>query len=125
MESNHIMSNEVYYKSCKSECLADCQEISLSVWQSTVPLNVEDLCKPGTYHDKFFEKNFQKIFAFEQYRIMVQEQYIPDLATSFANGSLCLEYVRKYVSLVTVESPTENVAKSQLEKVCISLISWE
>ena len=113
---NQIMSNEVYYKSCKSECLADCQEISLFIWQKTVPLNIVELCKDGTYFDRFFEQNFQKIFAFEHYQILVQEQYIPDLATRFSNGSLCLEYVRKYISLVSVESPTENVAKSQLDK---------
>ena len=113
---NQIMSNEVYYKSCKSECLADCKEISLSVWQRTAPLNIEELCKYGTYFHRFFEQNFQKIFAFEHYRIMVQDQYIPDLATSFSNGSLCLNYIRKYVSLVSVESPTENVAKSQMDK---------
>ena len=83
---NQIMSNEVYYKSCKSECLADCHEISLSIWQKTVPLNIVELCKDGTYFDRFFEQNFQKIFAFEHYQILVQEQYIPDLATSFSNG---------------------------------------
>ena len=112
---NQIMSSEVYYKSCKSECLADCKEISLSVWQRTAPLNIEELCKDGTYFDRFFEQNFQKIFAFEHYRIMVQDHYIPDLATSFSNGSLCLNYIRKYVSLVSVESPTENVAKSHMD----------
>ena len=112
---NQIMSNEVYYKSCKSECLADCKEISLSVWQRTAPLNIEELCKHGSYFHRFFEKNFQKIFAFEHYRIMVQDHYIPDLATSFSNGSLCLNYIRKYVSLVSVESPTENVAKSHMD----------
>ena len=113
---NQIMSNEVYYKSCKNQCLPDCKEMSLSIWQRTAPLNVLDLCRDQTYFHKFFEQNFQKIFAFERYRILIQKQQIPELPTAFSNGSLCVEYLSKYVSLVSVESPTENVAVSQLDK---------
>ena len=108
---NMIMSNIVYYKSCKSECVEDCQETSLSIWHRTVPLNTEDLCKDGTYFDAFFKKNFQKLFAFEHYRIMIEEHDIPDLATSLSNGTLCMSYIRNYISLVTVESPTKSVTK--------------
>ena len=113
---NRIMSDEVFYKNCKSECLADCQEMSLSIWQTTVPFNIEELCKGGAYFDRFFKENFQKIFAFEHYRSLVQQQHIPDLTTSLSNGSLCTDYVRKYVSFVSVESPTESVSKSQLDR---------
>ena len=59
---NEIMSNEVYYKSCKSECLADCKETSLSVWQRTVPLNVLDLCRDGSYFHSFFENSFERTY---------------------------------------------------------------
>ena len=39
--------------------------------------------------------------------------YIPlDLSTALSNGSLCLNYLKKYVSLVTVESPDKSVIKS-------------
>ena len=48
--------------------------------------------------------------------MLVQGQSTSDLATSFLNGSLCLNYIRNYVSFVSVESPTENVAKSQLDR---------
>ena len=112
---NKIMSDEVFYKNCKSECLADCQEISLSVWQKAVPLNIEELCREGAYFDKFLEQNFEKIFSFEYLRSFVQEQRIPDLASSLSNGSMCVDYVEKYVSFVSVESPTESVSKSQLD----------
>ena len=113
---NKIMSNEVYYKKCKLECLPNCRETSLAIWQRTFPLNVEELCKDNTYFDKFFKQNFQKIFAFEQYRILVQEQRIPDIAASLSNGSLCMDYLRRYVSFVSVESPTTSVSISKLEK---------
>ena len=32
------------------------------------------------------------------------------------NESFCKDYIKNYVSLVSVESPTENVAKSKLDK---------
>ena len=117
---NEIISNEVFYKSCKTECLADCQEMSLSVWQRTVPLNIDDLCKHGAFFDRFFKQNFQKIFPFEKYRSFIQDQHIPDLATISINESFCKDYIKNYVSLVSVESPTENVAKSKLDK----RVSW-
>ena len=84
--------------------------------QRSSPLNIKALCKDGTFFDKFFKQNLQRLFAFEHYRSMVQEQHIPDLATSLSNGSLCREYLQKYVSFVSVESPTESVPKSQLDR---------
>ena len=113
---NEIISNEVFYKKCKSECLEDCQEISLSVWQKTVPFDIKEHCKPGTYFDKFFQQNFQRLFAFEQYRALVEEKYIPNLAASFSNGTMCMDYVRRYVSFVSIESPTESISKSSLDR---------
>ena len=41
---------------------------------------------------------------------------LPELAKQFRNGSLCKEYVRNYVSFVSVESPTTSVIKSKREK---------
>ena len=112
---NRIMSDEVFYKRCKSECLPDCQEISLSLWQRSTPLNIEDLCKDGTFFDKFFEQNLQRLFTFEHYRSLFQEKNSPDLATSLSNGSLCTQYVTKYMASISIESPTETVSKSLLD----------
>ena len=78
-------------------------------------MNIEDLCKDGTYFDAFLKKNFLKLFAFEHYRILVTDEVVPDLTTSLSNGTLCVNYVRKYVSLVTVESPTKSITKVGLE----------
>ena len=57
---NKIMSDEVYYKTCKSECLPDCRETSLTIWQRTVPLNVEKLCRDGTFLTGFSMKTFKR-----------------------------------------------------------------
>ena len=113
---NQIMSNEVYYKACKWECQEDCKETSLSIWQTTYPFNIEELCRDGTYFAKFFKKHFQSIFAFKHYKALIQGQSIRDLKISLSNGSACIDYIRKYVSFVSVESPTESVFKSQLDK---------
>ena len=113
---NEIMSNIIYYKKCKKECLEDCQEISLAMWHRSVPLNTEELCKDSTYFDDFFLKNFQKLFVFENYQMLVKEQSTLDLALSLSNGSLCMRYINKYIAFVSVESPTKSVTKSHRDQ---------
>ena len=113
---NEIISNEVFYKQCKTKCLENCQDISLSVWQKTVPFDIKELCKQGTYFDKFFRQNFQRLFAFEQYRLLVEEKYVSNLADTFKNGTVCINYIRKYISFVSIESPSESVFKSSMDK---------
>ena len=112
---NQIMSNEVYYKACKWECQEDCEEISLSMWQTTYPFYIEELCKDGAYFERFFKEHFQNIFVFEHYRTLIQGQSFDDLTSSLSNGSACMNYIRKYVSFVSVESPTESVSKSHMD----------
>lgn len=111
---NEIVSNEFFYKDCRSECLMDCQETSLSMWQTTYPLKTKALCE-GSYFQSFFKEKFETIFAFENYQMLVQGRPQSDLSTALANGTLCLTYLEKYVSLVTVESPTKSVSKSRRE----------
>ena len=113
---NQIMSNIIYYKMCKSHCLEDCQHTSLAMWHSTIPLETKDICKNGAYFDIFFKKNFQRLFAFESYQILIQRQSTIDLATSLSNGSLCTTYIKKYVAFVSIESPTKSVTKSHLDQ---------
>ena len=113
---NEIMSNIVFYKKCKTECLEDCQETSFSMWHNTFPLDAETLCKDNTYFDKFFSQNFQRLFAFKNYEMLLKKQSTLDLETSLQNGSLCTTYLNEYVSLVSVESPTKSVTKSQRDQ---------
>ena len=96
--------------------MEDCEETSLSVWHKSVPFDIKKVCEPSAYFDKFFKQNFQRIFAFESYRVLVHEKRTPDLATSLSNGSLCEWYIRNYVSFVSVESPTESISKSTLDQ---------
>ena len=111
---DQIMSNQLYYKECQTECLVDCQETSLSIWHDSVPLNTHVLCK-GSYFESFFRQRFASIFAFESYQMLVQGKAVSDLKMALENGSLCVKYLENYVSLVTVESPEKSIIKSMRE----------
>ena len=90
--------------------------MALTTWHTFFPLNLEEICQEGHIIYKHFEQTFQQHFAFESYKVLVERGSIPDLATSYANGSLCKDFVRNYVSFVSVESPSTSVMKSRREK---------
>ena len=113
---NTIVSDIVYHKNCKSECYEDCKETSFATWHSTVPLDAEDLCKYNTFFDRFMKQNFQRLFAFESYQMLLNGEEPSQLAASLSNGTLCMNYIRKYVSFISVESPTKSVTKSHRDQ---------
>ena len=113
---DEVMSNIIFYKECKTQCLEDCKEDSLSIWHSSLPLNSDALCKDKTYFDRFFKQNFQRLFALENYQMLIREQSTLDLALRLNNGSLCINYINKYVSLLSVETPTKGVTKSHRDQ---------
>ena len=45
--------------------------------------------------------------------ITIEGKSQPDLYTSFKNGSLCKDYLRNFAALVSVESPTDTVIRSE------------
>ena len=79
-------------------------------------IDTDEQCKENSFLYQHFLHTFQQNFAFESYRVLVEKGFLPELATQFRNGSLCKEYVRNYVSFVSVESPTTSVIKSKREK---------
>ena len=111
-----VMSDELFYKQCQDACLEDCEEVALTIWHTIFPLNFEEVCKEGSLIYENIHQTFSKHFAFENYRTLVESKSIPDLSTSYANGSLCKAFVQKYVSLLTVESPSTSVIRSRREK---------
>ena len=113
---DEVMSNIIFYKECKTQCLEDCEENSLSIWHNSLPLDSDTLCKDKTYFDRFFKDNFQRLFALENYQMLIREQSTLDLALRLNNGSLCISYINKYVSLVSVETPTKGVTKSHRDQ---------
>ena len=80
------------------------------------PLDLEDICKLGKFMSQHLEHSFSKHFAFEAYETLVEGGSLPDLETSLANGTLCRNYVKKYLAFVSVSSPTGSVIKTVRDK---------
>jgi hypothetical protein len=80
------------------------------------PINEEKICFDYTFHGLYFRRNFQKHFAFHNYKTLVENGSIPDLVTSFANGSLCKDYIRNYAALVTMNSPSSKIIITKRDK---------
>jgi uncharacterized membrane protein len=113
-----IMSDEAQYKKCR--CFEDCQETVLTTWQSYQPLDLKDVCRKGSFLDKSLEYTFSQHFAFQNYITLVEQGSLPDLITSFSNGSLCMDFVSNFISFVTIESPTSSVIRSKRESYTVS-----
>ena len=72
-------------------------------------INIDRTCSEDSFLGLNFKHNFQKYFAFHNYKTLVEEGSIPDLVSSYLNGSLCFDYVRKYVAFVDVNSPSSQI----------------
>ena len=115
-----IITDEAEYKKCSAHCLEDCQEIGLTVWHSSYPLNLEDVCKKGRFLDQHLESTFSQQFAFDGYKTLVEGGSLPELVKSFANGSLCKEFVENFIAFVSIESTTTSVVNSKRESYTVS-----
>ena len=111
-----VMSDGKFYKQCQNDCLEDCEETALTIWHNLFPLNLEEVCKEGHMIYEHLNQTFQKHFAFESYMVLVEGGSIPNLAASYANGTLCKSFVKNYISFVSVESPSTSTIRSRREK---------
>ena len=110
------MANHANYKQCRASCIEECEDIAYTTWYTIIPLELNEVCQEGTKMHVHFEQYFANHFAFESYKSLVEDRTIPDIASSYANGSLCKSYVQNYISFISVESPTTSVIKSIREK---------
>ena len=112
-----IMSNETNYKHCSANCLEDCHETSsMTILTNIFPLDIDDLCKEGNSFHQYFMKTYKQHFAFQSYKTLVDGKCLPDLAMSLSNGSLCKDYVAKYVAFVGIDSPSRSVMSLKRDK---------
>ena len=111
-----ILTHEANYKKCPEKCVEDCSGMPMAIIASYLPINTNDACKRGSVFDKHFVRSLRQHFAFENYRTLITgDGQIPDLSTSMANGSLCSNFIKKFVSIIKVESPTSTITKSARE----------
>ena len=112
-----IISDDAEYKKCKTQCLRNCKETVYMVLPGYVPLDVEPMCNMESLYYQHFQKSFKKHFSFHSYKTLVEGGSIPDLLTSFNNGSLCEHYVRDYVAFVSIDSPTTIIATGKDRRI--------
>ena len=111
-----IMSHDTHYWGCKYKCLKDCDEVEYIVLPEYFPIDLNKACFEKSFLGVHFKRYFRKHFAFQTYKTLVEEGSIPDLATSYDNGSLCKDYVTSYVAFVSVDSPTKKVILTKRDK---------
>ena len=101
-----IISDDTYYQKCKFNCSKNCHETEFQVYSTEITLDMNNVCNPTSFHYQHFKHNFGKHFAFHSYKILVDGGDVPDLQTSYTNGSLCKDYVQNFVAYVSIDSPT-------------------
>ena len=84
----------------KYKCLKNCEETEYIVIPEIFPLDSKSACQFGSFHLQHFEHAFGNHFSFQSYKALIEGKSIDDLATSFANGTLCQQYVENYVGYV-------------------------
>ena len=108
-----ILSEETNYKECPEQCIEDCEGIPMTVVTTYIPINPKDICKEGNFIHQQLIQSSRQHFAFENYKALVTGGgTIPDLQSSLTNGSLCFQFIEKFVAIVSVESPTNTITKS-------------
>ena len=80
------------------------------------PLDLNDICKMGKFMSEHLEYSFSKHFAFEAYETLVEGGSIPDLQKSLTNGSFCKNYVKNFISFVSVSSPGASIIRTLRDK---------
>ena len=80
------------------------------------PLDLNNICKKGKFMSEHLEYSFSKHFAFEAYETLVEGGSIPDLQKSLTNGSLCKNYVKNFISFVSVSSPGTSIIRTLRDK---------
>ena len=117
-----ILTKESNYKQCSSKCMEDCSGMPMTMVTSYIPINTDEACKTDSYLEKHFIHSSRQHFTFEIYRSLIEgDGQIPDLETNMANGSLCRNFISKFVGIVIIESPTDSITKSARD-VRITLI---
>ena len=120
-----IMSTREFYKACSKDCLEDCNGIQLSWEKSYQPINIEKICRQGSVLHKFLMQSAKQHFSNDHYERLTagnKEQflYLDNIMRkrqmSDHYKTLCKQFVQKYVSIVTVESPTDVIALISREK---------
>ena len=103
-----IMSDETHYKNCSDHCLEDCKGTSYVSFPSYVPINFEETCGQSPFVELFqhLYKSYEQIDWYENV-----DMGLPKWKWNMEK--FCRDYIQKYISIVTVETPTSTIIKSK------------
>ena len=115
--SDMIMSDETHYKNCSDQCLEDCKGTSYVAFPSYVPINFEEICGQPLFV-ALFAQLYNSYEQVDWYENITMGKPLNGIPPFYQNGSekFCEDYVHRYVSIVTIETPTSTVIKSRKVK---------
>ena len=120
--------------------MEDCEGMFMAVSTSFIPINTDELCKPGSLLDKHFKRSSRQHFPFKHHEALVSDdekmtlsemnnneirnlrkelnlsmvefsandiqsesnENKKTLLESMTDGSMCKEFVQKYVKILSV-----------------------
>ena len=107
-----VISDERNYKNCTDQCLEDCRGTSYVAIPSYVPIDLKQTCKQPIFK-AFFEKLYSHLEPEMYFDHMTMGKWA-NLDDYFKRiPELCQDYVSKYISILTVETPVNSVVKAK------------
>ena len=107
-----FMDDERNYKNCKDQCLEDCGTTSYAAIPSYVPIDPKQTCAQPIFKaifEKLYDNNKHEMY-FEHMTMGKWKNWRDSLKRE---TYLCQEYVSKYISILTVETPVDSVVKAK------------
>ena len=109
-----IISDARNYKKCKDQCLVDCTSTSYVAIPSYVPIDPKQTCgqpKFKAIFQRLYTNHYNELWF--EHMTMGKWKSWNDQRADERSMNLCLEYVSKYVSILTVEAPVDSVIKAK------------
>jgi hypothetical protein len=116
-----IMSDETNYKNCNKTCLEDCKGTTYISLPFKEEINIGNICREPLF--KYFFKELNKRYENMHWFEHLTEGKWEGMYGNSDGTELCHDYVKKYISIVTVETPTSTVVKN-IRDQAVTLPDW-
>ena len=100
-----IMSDERHYQECNGTCLEDCKGTSYVALPSLEPIHTKELCRLKQYVPIWDH-------LYMQYSHINWFNHLTKGEPLKGKMEWCQEYVKDYISMVSIETPTNSITKS-------------